>query len=98
MLLYTNHYRKHYNTPNWPKGPGITAEAAMWLGKHKIAAFGVETLSPGIPKISNREVHQICGNLGFTHYENLVNLHLLVSRGRFRFIGLTLKNSGCGGF
>ena len=43
---------------------------------------------------SNKEVHRICGELGFTHYENLVNLHLLVGRGRFRFIGLPLKIRG----
>jgi kynurenine formamidase len=32
--------------------------------------------------------------LGFTHYENLINLHLLIGRGRFRFIGLPLKIRG----
>lgn len=31
-----------------------------------------------------REVHRICGELGFTHYENLINLHRLVGRGRQR--------------
>ncbi|MDI9256776.1 cyclase family protein [Flavobacterium sedimenticola] len=94
VLLYTNHYRKHYNTADWPNGPGITAEAAQWLGECHIAAFGVETMSPGVPKISNREVHQICGAMGFTHYENLINLHELLGRGRFRFIALPLKIRG----
>lgn len=94
VLLYTNHYHKHYNTVDWPNGPGITAEAAQWLGERRIAAFGVETMSPGVPKISNREVHQICGAMGFTHYENLVNLHELIGRGRFRFIALPLKIRG----
>ena len=54
VLLYTDHYRKHFNTDNWDKGPGITAECARWLGEQKIAAFGVETMSPGVPKISNK--------------------------------------------
>lgn len=94
VLLYTDHYRKHYDTPNWPKGPGLTANAAKWLGEQNIAAFGVETMSPGIPKISNREVHQICGELDFTHYENMINLYQLVGRGRFRFIALPLKIRG----
>ncbi len=91
ILLYTDHYRKTYHSKNWGNGPGITADATRWLGKQEIAAFGVETMSPGVPGISNKEVHRICGEMGFTHYENLINLHLLVGRGRFRFIGLPLK-------
>lgn len=94
VLLYTDHYRKHFGSENWGKGPGITAEAAYWLGNQDIAAFGVETMSPGVPKVSNKEVHHICGKLGFTHYENMINLHLLIGRGRFRFIGLPLKIRG----
>jgi len=94
VLLYTDHYRKHFNTDNWGKGPGITAEAARWLGGQGISAFGVETMSPGVPGISNKKVHEICGALNFTHYENMINLHLLIGRGRFRFIGLPLKIRG----
>ncbi len=48
-------------------------------------------MSTGVPKISNKEVHHICGELNFTHYENMINLHKLINRGRFRFIGLPLK-------
>lgn len=94
VLLYTDHYRKHFQSDNWGNGPGITAEAARWLGELKISAFGVETMSPGVPKVSNREVHHICGELNFTHYENMVNLHQLIGRGRFRFIGFPLKIRG----
>ena len=94
VLLYTNHYRKHFATENWNQGPGLTAEATQWLGEKQISAFGVETLSPGIPKISNKEVHNVCGKIGFTHYENMVNLHQLIGRGRFRFIALPLKIRG----
>jgi kynurenine formamidase len=94
VLLYTDHYRRAYATPDWPVGPGISAAAARWLGGQKIAAFGVESEAPGVRKVSNREVHHICGELGFTHYENLVNLHLLIGRGRFRFIALPLKIRG----
>ncbi|MGV3589385.1 MAG: cyclase family protein [Adhaeribacter sp.] len=94
VLFCTNHYQKHYGTENWKNGPGLSVEAARWLGAKKIAAFGVETMSPGVPKISNREVHQICGELGFTHYENLINLNKLVNRGHFRFIALPLKIRG----
>lgn len=94
VLIYTNHYRKAFQTENWGNGPGITVECARWLGMQEIAAFGVETMSPGVPKVSNKEVHHICGELGFTHYENMINLHKLIGRGRFRFIGLPLKIRG----
>ena len=94
VLLYTDHYRRAFGTEDWFNGPGISAAAARWLGGLRIAAFGVETASPGVRHVSNREVHHICGELGFTHYENLINLHLLVGRGRFRFIGLPLKIRG----
>lgn len=94
ILLYTDHYRRTCGTDDWYDGPGISAEAARWLGKQEIAAFGVETMSPGLRHVSNKEVHRICGELGFTHYENLMNLHLLIGRERFRFIGLPLKIRG----
>lgn len=94
LLLYTNHYNNAFDTENWSRGPGITADCARWLGEKKIAAFGVETMSPGVSGVSNKEVHKICGKLGFTHYENMINLDLLIDRGRFRFIGLPLKIRG----
>ena len=94
VLLYTDHYRRAFGTEDWPHGPGISSDAARWLGRQQIAAFGVETMAPGVRHISNKEVHRICGELGFTHYENLINLHQLIGRGRFRFIGLPLKIRG----
>ena len=94
VLLYTDHYRRAFGTANWHRGPGLSVEAARWLGERQIAAFGVETEAPGVRHVSNKEVHRICGKLGFTHYENLVNLHQLIGRGRFRFIGLPLKIRG----
>lgn len=94
VLLYTDHYRRAFGTPDWDHGPGLSADAARWLGAKGIAAFGVETMSPGVRKVSNKDVHRICGEMGFTHYENLINLHQLIGRGRFRFIGLPLKIRG----
>lgn len=94
VLLYTDHYRHHFDTNEWPNGPGISEEVARWFGEQKIAAFGVETRSPGVRKVSNKGVHRICGEMGFTHYENLINLHQLVGMGRFQFIGLPLKIRG----
>ena len=94
VLLYMDHYRRAFGTDDWQNGPGVSVAAAYYLGQHNIAAFGVETASPGVRHVSNKEVHHICGELGFTHYENLINLHQLVGRGRFRFIGLPLKIRG----
>lgn len=94
VLLYTDHFRKYFGTNDWGNGPGISIAAARWLGEKEISAFGVETMSPGIPKVSNKEVHQICGEMGFTHYENMINLYKLIDRGRFRFIALPLKIRG----
>lgn len=94
VLLYTNHYRRAFGTDDWHNGPGVSTEAARWLGEQQIAAFGVEPAAPGVRGISNKEVHRICGELGFTHYENMINLHLLIGRGRFRFIGLPLRIRG----
>ncbi len=94
VLIYTDHYRKHFDSEDWENGPGISAESARWFGQKSISAFGVETMSPGVRKVSNKAVHHICGELAFTHYENLINLHLLIGKGRFRFIGLPLKIRG----
>ena len=94
VLVYTDHYRRAFGIADWPHGPGISADAARWLGQQKIAAFGVETMSPGVIDVSNKEVHRICGELGFTHYENMINLYQLIGRGRFRFIGLPLRIRG----
>ena len=94
VLLYTDHYRRFYGTDDWHRAPGVSVAATRWLGGQGIAAFGVEPAAPGVRGGSNQEVHRVCGELGFTHYENLCNLHLLVGRGRFRFIGLPLKIRG----
>jgi len=94
VLLYTDHFRRAFGTDDWHNGPGVSIDTARWLGQQKIAAFGVETASPGVADVSNKEVHRICGELGFTHYENMINLYQLIGRRRFRFIGLPLKIRG----
>ncbi|HWN10819.1 MAG TPA: cyclase family protein [Pyrinomonadaceae bacterium] len=94
VLFFTDHYRRAYASEDWHRGPGLSVEGARWLGEQKIAAFGVEPACPGLIDSSNKEVHRICGELGFTHYENMINLHQLIGRGRFRFIGLPLRIRG----
>ena len=94
VLLYTDHYRRAFGTDDWHRGPGVSVDATRWLGGQGVAAFGVEPAAPGVRGVSNKEVHRVCGELGFTHYENVCNLHMLVGRGRFRFIGLPLRIRG----
>jgi kynurenine formamidase len=94
VLLCTDYYRRAFGTDDWHKGPGLSIAAARWLGEQRIAAFGVEPACPGVIDVSNKEVHRICGELGFTLYENMINLYQLIGRGRFRFIGLPLKIRG----
>ena len=94
LLTCTDHYRRAFGTDDWHHGPGVSTDAARWLGRQNIAAFGVETMAPGVIDVSNKEVHGICGELGFTHYENMINLYQLTGRGRFRFIGLPLRIRG----
>jgi kynurenine formamidase len=94
VLLYTDHYRRHFGTDQWTNGPGISTDTARWFGEQKVSAFAVETRSPGVIGVSNMDVHTIGGQLSYTHYENLINLHLLIGRGPFRFIGLPLKIRG----
>lgn len=97
VLLYTDHYRRTFGSSTWAEPPGLSEEAARWLGQQRIAAFGVEGMSPGVRHLSNRAVHRVCGELGFTHYEGLINLHQLIGRGRFRFIALPLRIRGGSG-
>ena len=94
VLLYTDHYRRYFGTKEWNNGPGITAEVARYFGEIGISTFGVETRSPGIIGTSNVEVHRICGEMGYSHYENLINLHELVGHGYFRYIAFPLKMRG----
>ena len=54
VLLYTDHYRRAFGTQDWHDGPGISADAARWLGQQEIAAFGVETMAPGVRRSAGR--------------------------------------------
>ena len=95
VLLYTGFYERHAGSEAYlSKFSGLTKDSATWLGKKKIAMFGVEPISPGRPGRNNFEVHHVCRDMGFTHMECLVNLDKLVGQGRFRFMGFPLKIQG----
>ncbi|MFT5954728.1 MAG: kynurenine formamidase [Cyclobacteriaceae bacterium] len=82
-MYLTDHFRKHFHTLAWPDGPGLSEDACRWLGEQGIIAFGVETMAPGVKRKNNRRVHEICSEMKFTHYENIINLHLLASKDIF---------------
>lgn len=97
VLLHTNHFNNVSKEEEWPLNPGLSADAALWLCKSGIRAFGIDALAPGVKGQTNKQVHKICGETGVTHYENLTHLDQLVGKGLFTFIGLPLKiKSGTG--
>lgn len=95
VLLHMDFHRRCYGKPGYITDfPGLTKDSAKWLGDKGILMFGVEAVSPGRPGKNNFEVHNLCGEMGFTHMEGLCNLDKLVGKGRFRFIGFPLKIRG----
>ncbi len=95
VLLYMAHYDRTFGTPAFLTDfPGLVKASAEWLGRKGIVAFGVEAVSPGRPGKHNFEVHLVCRDMGFTHYEGLTNLDKVVGRGRFKFIAFPLKIRG----
>lgn len=74
--------------------PGLALESVHWLADRGIGMFGVEAISPAPEGEPNFQAHMACAERGITHMECLANLHLLVGRGRFRFIGFPLKIRG----
>lgn len=95
VLLCTGHYQRTYGKPEFLTDfPGLTRESATWLGKQRIALFGVEAVSPGTVGANNYAVHRVCAELRFTHIENLCNLEALLGQGRFHFVALPLRIRG----
>jgi len=95
VLLHMAHHQRTFGTPAFLTDfPGLVKESAEWLGRKGIVAFGVEAVSPGRPGKHNFEVHLVCRDMGFTHYEGLTNLDKVVGKGRFRFIAFPLKIRG----
>ena len=74
--------------------PGLSLPAIHWLAEQGIGMFGVEAISPAPEGEPNFLAHMACGELGITHRECLANLHSLIGRGRFTFIGFPLKIRG----
>ena len=74
--------------------PGLALESVHWLADKGIGMFGVEAISPAPEGEPNFQAHMACAERNITHMECLANLHRLIGRGRFRFIGFPLKIRG----
>jgi kynurenine formamidase len=91
VLLFTDHYRRTYPRPEYFSDyPGLTPEAAIWLGEQGVRNFGVESPNAGHPSDREFAVHLICRNAGMIHMEALANLDQVAGK-RFTFAGFPLK-------
>lgn len=95
VLIHMAHYARTWGSDAYLHDfPGLSVEAARWLGAKGIVCFGVEAVSPGIEGEPNYQVHLVCKEMGFTHIEGLINLERLIGAGRFRFCGFPLRIKG----
>jgi kynurenine formamidase len=92
VLLWMAVNERLLGTPRYAHDfPGLALESVHWLADRGIGMFGVEAVSPAPEGELNFQAHMACAERGITHIECLANLHRLVGRGRFRFIGFPLR-------
>jgi kynurenine formamidase len=92
VLLWMAVNERLLGTPRYAHDfPGLALESVHWLADRGIGMFGVEAVSPAPEGELNFQAHMACAGRGITHIECLANLHRLVGRGRFRFIGFPLR-------
>jgi kynurenine formamidase len=95
ILLYMATNERLLGKPGFAHDfPGLAVECVHWLADRGVGMFGVEAVSPAPEGEPNFQAHLACGERGITHIECLANLHSLIGRGRFRFIGFPLKIRG----
>lgn len=76
--------------------PAVGMDAARYLLEKRVAAIGVDTLSPDHPAaLSSAPIHPVVLEKGVLLVENLCNLHLLPEF--FLFVALPLKIRGGSG-
>jgi kynurenine formamidase len=92
VLLWMAVNERLLGTPRYAHDfPGLALESVHWLADRGIGMFGVEAVSPAPEGELNFQAHMACAERGITHIECLANLHRLVGRGCFRFIGFPLR-------
>ncbi len=98
VLLNTGLHKRHYPNPEVVRSnPGLTAEATHWLADRGSKAHGVEGPSTDMPSNDLFPSHRVCRDRGIFHWEWLVNLEELVSKGEFMFYGAPLRIKGGSG-
>jgi kynurenine formamidase len=95
VLLHSGFHARHYPRASvLEANPGLTAAATHWLADRGSRAHGVEGPSTDLAGSRTMPSHRVCRDRGLIHYEWLVNLHQLLGRREFEFIGYPLKLVG----
>jgi kynurenine formamidase len=97
VLLYTGHYTKRYNTPEWLTNyAGLDREGTLWLCDQGIVNIGIDAPSIDTPKDRTFPSHVACRERAMLNMENLGDLRPVAGK-RFKFIGFPLKIRGGSG-
>jgi kynurenine formamidase len=91
VLLYTGHFERTAGTPEYlTEFPGLEPESARWLIEHGAKLFGNQAMSVDVPERYAFPVHQVCRELGITHFENIGPLAAVAGK-RFTLFGFPLQ-------
>ncbi len=91
VLLHTGHYERTIGTPEYlTEFSGLEPEAARWLIEQGTKVFGNQAMSVDVPDRYAFPVHQVCRELGVTHFENVGPLEAVAGK-RFTLFGFPLK-------
>jgi kynurenine formamidase len=88
-----------YGDSVWPglgysdENPGLSAEAAEWLGAQGVVNIGVDHMSIDSSTDADSVGHMMCKKYGIVNTESLTNLDKVVNK-RFLFFGLPLNIKG----
>jgi kynurenine formamidase len=94
VILYTGHYPRRYNTPEWLTNyAGLDREGTLWLCDQGIVNIGIDAPSIDTPKDRTFPAHVACRERSMLNIENLGDLRPVVGK-RFKFIGFPLKIRG----
>jgi kynurenine formamidase len=91
VLLYTGHYERTAGTPEYlTEFPGLEPESARWLIEQGVKVFGNQAMSVDVPERYWFPVHQVCRELGATHFENIGPLAAVAGK-RFTLFAFPLR-------
>lgn len=90
VLLYTGYGDRHYPDLTYAeKHPGLTRDAAIWLGEQGVINIGVDNVSIDHSDDTSFAGHVVCGEYGIVNTEGLTNLDQVVGQ-RMTYFGLPL--------